>query len=104
MKVHKIVLLVINNDDIETDQEIVNIIENVNYPNDCLSPHVMAISTREVEWSDDHPLNKSDTQEAAFRELFNDKTAVQTKRCRFCATIGPHKIGEECPNCGGVYR
>ena len=31
---------------------------------------VMSVETREVEWTDEHPLNYKATQAAAFEELF----------------------------------
>lgn len=68
-KIHKVTLLVVDHDGIGAD-EVVTVLENSRYPNHCMSPDVMAIETREVEWSDDHPLNQRDTMEAAFDELF----------------------------------
>lgn len=69
VQVHKVVLLVVDHDNLGPEglrQEI----ENVNYPNDCVSPGVMSIETREIEWTDDHPLNLGRTQRAEFARLF----------------------------------
>lgn len=33
---------------------------------------VMNIETREVEWTDEHPLNQHKTQHAAYQQLFED--------------------------------
>jgi len=70
-KVHRVVLLVIDHDDLGPDG-VVHEIENVRYPNRCISPDVMRIDTRQVKWSDDHPLNRTDTQEAEFSRLFEE--------------------------------
>ncbi len=53
------------------DQEGVKVeIENTHYANHCINPKVTNIETREVEWSDDHPLNNRGKSEQAFEELF----------------------------------
>ena len=72
MKVHAVVLLVVDHDDIGA-REIQVVLENQRYPNDCVSPRVMHVDTRTVEWTDQHPLNSTRTQRAAFEELFGDK-------------------------------
>lgn len=69
MKVHKIVLFVVDGDDLGAP-EVKSVIENQRYPNHCIAPRVMAVETQEVEWSDDHPLNNSDTKREAFARLF----------------------------------
>jgi hypothetical protein len=56
MKVHKITVLVVDSDGLGADNVKIEL-ENANYPNDCIYPKVVEIDTREVEWSDDHPLN-----------------------------------------------
>lgn len=77
-KVHRIVLLVVDTDDIG-DNDVRAVLENTHYPNRCISPQVMKIDTREVEWSDEHPLNKRDTQRKAFNDLFgHDVTLPST--------------------------
>jgi hypothetical protein len=69
-KVFKVELLIVNHDNL-TMNEIAEVIENANYPNDCIGPQVMEITSREVEWSDEHPLNKRTTQADAYKELFS---------------------------------
>lgn len=69
MKVHRIVLLVVDHDDIGAD-EARDVIENARYPNRCIAPRVMETETREVEWSDEHPLNSLRSDRAAFKALF----------------------------------
>lgn len=70
MKVHVVTLTIIDLDDIGAD-EIKVVIENVNYPNRCISPDVVNIETADVgEWSDDHPLNDKRTATAEWIRLF----------------------------------
>jgi hypothetical protein len=69
MKVFKIELLVIDFDGLGEDG-VRDALENARYPNRCISPDVKAIDTRDVEWSDDHPLNKRTTADAEYRRLF----------------------------------
>lgn len=68
-KVHKITLLVVDTDDLGADN-VREVLENARYPNHCIGPSVMDIQTREVEWSDDHPLNKRVTVRSEFERLF----------------------------------
>jgi hypothetical protein len=51
---------------------VIDAIENARYPNRCIRPDVQRIESREIEWSDDHPLNRTVTQGAAYRALFAD--------------------------------
>lgn len=69
MKIHKITILVVDHDNLGAPGVKLEL-ENTNYPNDCISPRVIEIDTREVEWSDDHPLNNYKTQCSEFRRLF----------------------------------
>ena len=69
MKIHKITVLVVDHDNLGPT-EVKIVLENANYPNDCIRPTVMEIGTREVEWSDGHPLNNSRTLRAEFSRLF----------------------------------
>lgn len=70
MKVHRVVISVIDHDGLGADgvrQEI----ENVRYPNRCISPSVESIETAEIgEWSDEHPLNNRDTSRSEIDQLF----------------------------------
>lgn len=67
-RVMKVELLVITN---ELDaNDVVREIEQVRYPNDCLSPRVVSIDSREVRWSDDHPLNRPETWCSEYRRMF----------------------------------
>lgn len=69
MKIHKLVVLVIDFDGLGAEG-VRDEMTSIRYPNDCIAPGVVSIETREVEWSDDHPLNKRDTWKQAFEELF----------------------------------
>lgn len=69
MKVFKVEVMILDFDDVGAEG-IKEVIENARYPNHCISPHVKAMSSREVDWSDDHPLNNRATCEVAYQELF----------------------------------
>ncbi len=68
-KVHKITLLIIDHDGLGA-KSVAEVLEEQRYPNHCIHPYVMESETREVEWSDEHPLNGRATQAAAFQDLF----------------------------------
>ena len=72
MKVFKIEIMVIDFDQLG-EQGVKNEIENVNYPNDCMSTEVKNIKSVDVDWSDDHPLNKCGTSARAYQDLFANK-------------------------------
>ena len=85
INVYRVELLIVDDDKIGAE-EIRDVIENVAYPNHCMAPSVMSIAKRTVEWSDDHPLNHRDTQQAEFERLFKlpeelgeDEKLVQTQ-------------------------
>lgn len=67
-----VILCVIDHDDLGAD-EVVSVLEAEEFPNHCMYPRVVAIETREVQWSDDHPLNSRTTHDVAFRRLFADE-------------------------------
>jgi len=68
MKVYKIELLVIDHDALGPEEVRVEL-ENTNYPNDCIRPRIASVEVREIEWSDDHPLNKAGWI-STFRKMF----------------------------------
>jgi len=73
MKVYKLTVSIIDLDEVG-EEEIVDLMENIRYPNRCISPAVVAIESRDIgEWSDDHPLNKLDTSSDEFNRLFSKK-------------------------------
>lgn len=67
---HVVVLTILDLDGLDAN-EIKIVIENVHYPNHCMSPDVIKVQTVDLgEWDDDHPLNQSDTADAEWRRLF----------------------------------
>lgn len=75
-KVYKIELMVIDHDGIGED-DIVALLEHTRYANHAISPRVMGVDDREVEWSDDHPLNQIGGCDAAYDALFVDEPVVE---------------------------
>jgi len=72
MKVHRVVFTVLDFDDLGAEG-VVTTLENQKFPNHCMSPYVRLIETRDIgEWSDDHPLNSSKTDEAEIARLFSE--------------------------------
>ena len=65
--VYKIEIMVIDFEK-SGEQDIRDCLESCKYVN----PTVVSMESREVEWSDDHPLNKHDTSEKAYQELFGN--------------------------------
>lgn len=79
-KVHRVVLLIVDDDDIG-EEGIRSVIPGVRYPNRCIAPQVMSVETREVAWDDHHPLNSKRTQREAFDELFaQDEELAKMRR------------------------
>lgn len=70
VKVHRIVLLVVDHDNLGIE-DVKSVLESTRYPNRCIAPKVMQTETREVRWSDEHPLNASKTRDDAFYRLFH---------------------------------
>lgn len=71
IKVYRLEVLIIDHDECGTE-EIREVLENQRYPNDCIFPQVMSVEHREVEWSDNHPLNDLHKCQKAFRKLFSN--------------------------------
>jgi len=70
MQAHIVILKIIDHDEIGAD-EIKDVIENVHYPNHCISPDVVSIKTAEIgEWHDDHPLNFTESADTEWLKLF----------------------------------
>lgn len=70
-QVHLVTLLIIDHDQLGAEG-VKTEIENTRYANDCIGPSVIGTVTREVDWTDDHPLNKARTQDRAILDLFGD--------------------------------
>ena len=78
---------------------------SVRYPNHCLSPQVKACETREVAWSDEHPLNNRKTCDHAYLELFalqvvQPAPGNEFKLCHHCGMYALQQ--PDCPVCGTV--
>lgn len=71
MRIHKIIVLVVDYDDLG-GMAVRNVLEEARYPNRCIHPRVMRVESRDVKWSDEHPLNNRQTQAEAFAELFGE--------------------------------
>lgn len=70
MQVHKITLTVIDFDNLGASG-VQETLERTRFPNDCISPHVYAIESRDIgEWRDDNPLNRASTFKAEIERLF----------------------------------
>lgn len=69
MKAYKVTLIVLPiNQDVEDEAAVEAAFENLDYPEFV---HVLGIESRDIgEWSDDHPLNKTATCDAAYKKLF----------------------------------
>jgi hypothetical protein len=67
--VYKFEVLVVDHDNVGPASCMAEI-ENARYGNRCISPHIMSVEEREVEWSDEHPLNHRGKADAEFRRLF----------------------------------
>lgn len=77
-KVHRLVVLVIDHDDLGADG-VREVLEHTKYPSWCINPDVKHIETREVEWSDEHPLNQGDTCDEAYAALFDDLNEAEER-------------------------
>jgi hypothetical protein len=87
-KVHKVTILIVDHDRVSDlpGDELKHIIENARYPNRCISPSVMAIETREVEWDDAHPLNRTATWKTAAEDLFA-RDSRDFRECKYCGKM-----------------
>ena len=70
VNVYKVELCIIDFDEVG-EEEIKYLIEDMRYPNHCMHPDVMKIEVKEVNWTDEHPLNKQNTCLEAYKKLFN---------------------------------
>jgi hypothetical protein len=95
VQVHRVTLLIVDHDELGA-AAVRNVLETARYPNHCIVPNVLALETRAVEWSDDHPLNQKRTQTAEVERLFRPAGVIDP-RCdhiKFdrAATTGVRKI------------
>lgn len=94
MKIHQVVLYIIDHDDLGA-ASVRQHLEDTHYPNNCMSPRVAQVQTRDVEYDERGPLNKSDDRVAvpAFAEAFADRHT-----CRGFFGLPPAD-GKPCPMC-----
>lgn len=71
-RVYRVELFIFEDDNLGA-AGVKEVLENTRYPNHCMAPSVVQIETREIEWSDDHPLNRRDTFRAAYEKLFGPR-------------------------------
>lgn len=71
MKVYKVTLMILDHDELGLE-EIKTVIQEENFPNDCIAPSVMDIESAEIgEWEDSNLLNHRDTKKQEFDRLFS---------------------------------
>ncbi len=70
MKAYKVEILIIDFDELG-EQGIVEELNNVNFPNDCIDLQVKNITEKDIgEWDDEHPLNNNLTSTKEYKRLF----------------------------------
>ena len=72
-KVYKIVLCTVDHDNVGA-KGMKQLIENVLLPNHIDAGTVVSIEERDIEWTDEHPLNSCRTHDAEFARLFGGKS------------------------------
>jgi len=80
LRVYKVELLIVDHDKLG-DKGIKSAIENARYANRCIMPNVVALESREVQWTDDHPLNLRDGWRPAYEALFKTSDARACPEC-----------------------
>jgi hypothetical protein len=81
VKVHRITMLVVDHDNIGAGA-VRQAVESARYPlgrrsRDAIEPQVLSTETRDVVWSDDHPLSSRSTVAAATARLFGQQPDEQ---------------------------
>jgi hypothetical protein len=72
VKVYKLDVMIIDHDGLG-EEGIKEELENVRFPNDCLRPIVLCCQSRDIEWSDNHPLNITKKTVGEGKKLFGVK-------------------------------
>lgn len=110
MQAHKVTLTIVDLDEIGAE-EIKVVIENVHYPNRCISPEVVSIETAEIgEWSDDHPLNNNKTAPAEWQRLFPALGGLTKRAVDVCPACGgdgfekSYPVQGTCQYCNGTGK
>lgn len=66
-KVYKIIISVVDLDNMGAD-DIKHLIENARY----INPSVISMEVKDIDWCDEHPLNRRDLFEETFKQIFSD--------------------------------
>lgn len=70
MRAYKVELLIIDFDEIG-EEGIRYQIQNTRYSNDCISPQIKSIQSKDIgEFHDNHPLNLKSTCDDEYKQLF----------------------------------
>ena len=69
VEIHKIELYIIDFDKLGADG-VARTLANQSFPNDCITPNIVSVETKTVQWHDDHPLNSLAICDMAYKELF----------------------------------
>lgn len=77
MKIYKIEAFFIDFDDLG-EEGVRALLEHTRYPNHIIGPKIGRIETREVDWSDDHPLNHGQGLDES-RHLFEGPLSARTR-------------------------
>jgi hypothetical protein len=72
-RVYRVELMVVDHADIGADG-VDEVLASTHYANRRISPQIVSIQERSVEWTDAHPLNQRLTWRDAFRRLFGKET------------------------------
>ncbi len=91
-QIHRVVLMVVDSEGSFDPQNLLD-------QSGC-SGTVVSVDTEDVDWTDDHPLNKPDSWLAAFNDLFttNDGTLsmVQQMIMRYLRNGNPENLNRAC--------
>lgn len=73
MKVIRMVITIIDFENLGAEGAA-DVLKNTRYPNDCINLSVRSFEERDIgEWHDDHPLNRSDTEDQEYERIFGGK-------------------------------
>lgn len=72
MKAYKVELVIIDFDKLGPEG-ILDTLEETRYANDCIYPKVVNIESADIgEWTDEHPLNNSNSMLREYNRLFKE--------------------------------
>jgi len=67
-KAYKVELFVLDLENCINEDDVKYFLENVKY----LYSVVKSIQSREIDWDDAHPINRKDTHDQAYKDLFGE--------------------------------